>query len=122
MAATKNKSKPAKPKVGKSTYEISSGNVFADLGLPDAGGRLAKAKLAHQISVLIHNAGLNQASASSRLGIDQPKVSNLLRGRLSLFSTERLMHFLTLLDQEIIMTVRPVRRGSKPGLSVLVEM
>jgi predicted XRE-type DNA-binding protein len=106
---------------GEQKYEISSGNVFADLGLPNAEERMTKAKLAHQISVLIEVAGLNQAKAAQRLGIDQPKVSNLLRGRLSLFSTERLMHFLTLLDQEIILTVRPTRRGHKPGLSVLVE-
>jgi predicted XRE-type DNA-binding protein len=93
--------------------------VFADLGLPDAENRMTKAKLAHQISLLIEAAGLNQAKAAERLGIDQPKVSNLLRGRLSLFSTERLIHFLTLLNQDIILTVRPARRGHKPGLRVL---
>ena len=113
--------KKIKSPAGKPAYEISSGNVFADLGLPDAQDRLTKAKLAHQISVLIEAAGLTQANAAHRLGIDQPRVSNLLRGRLALFSTERLMHFLTLLDQEVILTVRPTRRGRKPGLSVLVE-
>src|SRR4051812_21874816 len=102
-------------------FEIGSGNVFADLGLPDPDERMTKAKLAHQISVLIEAAGLNQAKAAQRLGIDQPKVSNLLRGRLSLFSIERLMHFLARLDQEIILTVRPTRRGHRAGLSVLVE-
>jgi predicted XRE-type DNA-binding protein len=101
--------------------KISSGNVFADLSLPDAEERLAKAQLAHQISVLIEDAGLNQSAAAKRLGIDQPKISNLLRGRLSMFSTERLMHFLTLLGQEIILTVRPTKRGHKPGLHVMVE-
>ena len=117
MPATKTKPKPR-----ELAYEISGGNVFADLGLPDAADRMAKAKLAHQISVLIHAAGLNQALAAERLCIDQPRVSNLLRGRLSFFSTERLMHFLTLLDQEIILTIRPARRGHKPGLSVMVEV
>jgi predicted XRE-type DNA-binding protein len=116
MAAKRKTSRSIKP-----AYEIGSGNVFADLDLPDAEDRLTKAKLAHQISVLIEAAGLNQAKAAERLGIDQPKVSNLLRGRLSLFSTERLMHFLTLLDQEIILTVRPTRRGHKPGLRVMVD-
>jgi predicted XRE-type DNA-binding protein len=108
-------------RASKAKFEVGSGNVFADLGLPDAEDRLNKAKLAHQISVLIEAAGLTQAKAAERLGIDQPKVSSLLRGRLSLFSTEKLMHFLTLLDQEIILTIRPTRRGHKPGLSVLVE-
>jgi predicted XRE-type DNA-binding protein len=107
------------PRATEPAYEISSGNVFADLGLPDSENRMTKAKLAHQISVLIESAGLNQARAAERLGIDQPKVSNLLRGRLSLFSTERLIHFLTLLNQDIILTVRPTRKGHKPGLRVL---
>ena len=102
MAAKKIKTRASEPK-----FEVGGGNVFADLGLPNAGDRLTKARLAHQISVLIEDEGLNQAKAAQRLQIDQPKVSNLLRGRLSLFSTERLMHFLTLLDQEIVLTVRP---------------
>ena len=107
-------------KGNKPRHEVSSGNVFADLGLPDAEVRLTKAKLAHQIAVLIEDTGLSQAKAAERLGIDQPKVSNLLRGRLAMFSTERLMHFLTLLDQELILTVRPTRRGHKAGLRVKV--
>src|SRR5271168_3708561 len=82
MAERKKTSRATEP-----AHEISSGNVFADLGLPDPENRMTKAKLAHQISVLIEAAGLNQAKAAEKLGIDQPKVSNLLRGRLSLFST-----------------------------------
>lgn len=116
MAAKKVRSHPSEP-----AYEISGGNVFADLGLSDPENRMTKAKLAHQISVLIEAAGLNRAQAAERLGIDSPKLSNLQRGRLALFSAERLMHFLTLLDQEVILTVRPTRRGHKPGLSVMVQ-
>lgn len=104
MAAKKVKSRSTEP-----AYEISGGNVFADLGLPDPENRMTKAKLAHQISVLIEAAGLNRAEAAEKLGIDLPKISNLRRGRLALFSAERLMHFLTLLDRELILTVRPTR-------------
>jgi predicted XRE-type DNA-binding protein len=108
-------------RAAESPFEMSSGNVFADLGLPNAEDRMTKAKLAHQISILVDAAGLTQAKAAQRLGIDQPKISKLLRGQLSIFSTERLIHFLTLLDQEVILTVRPTRRGHKPGLRVLLE-
>jgi predicted XRE-type DNA-binding protein len=70
-----------------------SGNVFADLGLPDADDRFAKAELAHEIWALIRSARLTQAQAARRLGVDQPKVSALLRGRLKDFSIERLLRF-----------------------------
>ncbi len=71
-----------------------SGNVFADLGLPDAEERLAKAELAPQILNIIARRRLTQAQAAELLGIDQPKVSALTRGKLSGFSMERLFHFL----------------------------
>jgi predicted XRE-type DNA-binding protein len=87
-------------------YVISSGNVFADLGLPHPEEALAKAELANKISVLIHERGLTQAKATRLLGIDQPKVSMLLRGRLTGFSLERLMRFLMLLGQDIRITVQ----------------
>jgi len=72
-------------------YVVSSGNVFADLGLPNPEEALAKAELAHKIALLIQNKGLTQVQTAKLLGVDQPKVSALLRGRLSGFSLERLM-------------------------------
>ena len=69
--------------------EEGSGNVFADIGLPDAEERLAKAALALRIAEAIHARRLTQVGASALLGIDQPKVSRLLRGQLSGFSAER---------------------------------
>jgi predicted XRE-type DNA-binding protein len=92
-------------------YVISSGNVFADLGLPNPEEALAKAELANKISVLIRDRGLTQAKAAKLLGIDQPKVSMLLRGRLTGFSLERLMRFLMLLGQDIRITVQATPRG-----------
>ena len=92
-------------------YVISSGNVFADLGLPNPEEALAKAELANKISVLIRERALTQAKAAKLLGIDQPKVSMLLRGRLTGFSLERLMRFLMLLGQDIRITVQATPRG-----------
>jgi predicted XRE-type DNA-binding protein len=86
-------------------YTVSSGNVFADLGLPNPEEALAKAELAHKITVLIQDKGLTQVQSAKLLGIDQPKVSALIRGRLSLFSLERLMRFLLMLGQDIKITV-----------------
>src|ERR1700676_2354237 len=87
-------------------YVVSSGNVFADLGVPNPEEALAKAELANKISVLIRERGLTQAKAAKLLGIDQPKISMLLRGRLTGFSLERLMRFLMLLGQDIRITVQ----------------
>jgi predicted XRE-type DNA-binding protein len=89
----------------------SSGNVFVDLGLPDTEDRLAKAELARQIGAIIRNRRLTQSATADILGVDQPKVSALINGRLAGFSLERLMHFLTLLGQDVEIVVR-----SKPSL------
>lgn len=84
----------------------SSGNVFADLGLPDAEEALAKARLAQEIAEAIERKGLSQSEAAEMMGLDQPKVSALVRGRLSGFSTDRLFRCLTLLGQDIEIIVR----------------
>jgi predicted XRE-type DNA-binding protein len=94
----------------KRDYVIGSGNVFADLGVPNPEEALAKAELASKIAILIRDRGLTQAKAARLLGIDQPKVSNLLRGRLTGFSLERLMRFLMLLGQDIRITVEAAPR------------
>jgi predicted XRE-type DNA-binding protein len=89
----------------KRDYTVSSGNVFADLGLPNPEEALAKAELAQKIIVLIRKRGLTQIEAAVVLGVDQPKVSALVRGQLSGFSLERLMRFLLRLGQDIKITV-----------------
>jgi predicted XRE-type DNA-binding protein len=95
--------------------EKSSGNVFADLALPNPEERLAKADLAIRIASAVRSRKLTQARAARVLKIDQPKVSRLLRGQLSGFSTERLMHFLTLLGSDVEIVVRPARRSRRQG-------
>jgi predicted XRE-type DNA-binding protein len=86
-------------------------NVFADIGLPNPEEHLAKAQLAWRITLAIRSRRLTQARAARLLKIDQPKISRLLRGQLSGFSTERLMHFLTLLGSDIEIVVR--QNGAK---------
>ena len=87
--------------------QISSSNVFADLGLPNPQERLVKAELASKISFLIDQKQLTQRSAAEILGIDQPKVSALTRGRLSGFSTTRLLRFLNALGNDVEIIVKP---------------
>lgn len=87
-------------------YTPSSGNVFADLALPDSDDLLAKAELATKIIEEIQRRGLTQAAAAKLLAVDQPKVSALKQGRLSAFSIERLMRFLLLLGRDIEITVK----------------
>lgn len=81
--------------------EEGSGNVFADIGLPNPEERLAKADLAIRIGEAIRARRLTQTRAAHILRIDQPKISRLLRGQLSGFSTVRLIHFLTLLGRDL---------------------
>ena len=88
-------------------HTVSSGNIFLDLRLPDAEGALVKADLARAISRIIREHGMTQASAAELMGVDQPKVSAITRGRLGGFSVERLMACLRALRQDVIITVRP---------------
>ena len=93
-------------------YAVSSGNVFADIGLPKPEEALAKAELAQRIIVILRERHLTQVRAAEILGIDQPKISALSSGQLSGFSIERLMRFLMLLGQDvqIIIKSRPRSR------------
>jgi len=95
--------------------EEGSGNVFPDIGLPNPEERLAKAGLAIRICEAVHARRLTQTLAAHILKIDQPKISRLLRGQLSGFSTERLMHFLTMLGRDVEITVKCVPRSRRQG-------
>ena len=85
----------------------TSSNVFADLGLPNPEEMLLKAELASKISSLIDEKNFTQMEAAELLGIDQPKVSALVRGRLSGFSAERLLRFLNALGSDVEIVVKP---------------
>ena len=99
----------------------SGGNVFADLGLPNADERLAKAELAHEICALIKSAKLTQVQAARRLGVDQPKVSALIRGRLKDFSTDRLLRFINLLGRDVHIIIRPAKDRQHTFVRVFIE-
>jgi predicted XRE-type DNA-binding protein len=92
-----------------------SGNVFADMGLPGPEEELTKAQLASIIRHAIKRQRLTQAAAASRMGIDQPKVSALLNGRLANFSSGRLMRLLTALGQDVEITVTETPRSRRHG-------
>ena len=110
-----------KYKIKDVEFEVGSGNVFADLGLSNPEERLTKAILATQISDLIAEFGLTQQQAATRLGIDQPKVSSILRGRLRGFSTDRLMSFLNALDRDVIITIQPAKKNHPASVRVLAR-
>lgn len=84
----------------------SSGNIFADLERPDAEEALARVRLAQQIAEIIERQALSQTEAAELMGLDQPKVSALVRGRLSGFSTDRLLRCLMLLGKDVDIVVR----------------
>ena len=89
----------------KTKITASSGNAFKDVALPMPEETLAKAELTARIAEAITSRGMTQAAAARILCVDQPKVSALLRGRLSGFSTERLLRFLTALGRDVDIVV-----------------
>jgi predicted XRE-type DNA-binding protein len=103
------------------TVEIvrGTGNVFADLGYPDAAERQTKLKLAYAINQIVAERRLTQAATAALLGINQPKVSALLNYKLAGFSVERLMTFLTALDRDVEIVIRKKPR-SRPAARISV--
>jgi predicted XRE-type DNA-binding protein len=83
-----------------------SGNVFADLGFADADERQTKVRLAITINDVLERRRLSQGEAARQLDINQPKISALSKYKLEGFSVERLMRFLTLLDQDVEIIIR----------------
>lgn len=96
---------------------VGSANVFADLDYRNPAEALAKAQLVSRIADILKARGLTQADAAALLGVDQPKVSALLRGQLRGFSYERLLRFLTTLgcDVSIVVTTAPKARRPRHG-------
>ena len=98
----------------------SSGNIFADLDRPDADEAIARVRLAQQIAAIIERQALSQTEAAELMGLDQPKVSALVRGRLSGFSTDRLLRCLMLLGKDVDIVVRDKPSGHpKAHISVV---
>jgi predicted XRE-type DNA-binding protein len=93
----------------------SSGNVFADLGLPDSEDRLLKAGIVAELHKLIKERELTQVKAAKLVGISQPDLSHLLRGDFDDYSAERLMKMLTAFEQDIEIIMKPHRKAGQRG-------
>ncbi len=87
--------------------ELSTGNVFSDLGLPDPDERQLRVKLAIRLNDLLQAEGLTQSAAAKRFGISQPHISELKNFKLTRFSSERLLHYITLLNRDVEIFIRP---------------
>ena len=105
-------------KTDKMKIERGSGNVFADLGRPDAEAHLLKAKLVTRIDAIIRQRGLTQVAAAKLLGLSQPDVSRLLRGNFREFSVERLLRLLLALGRDVEIVIRAPRRTRQGKLLV----
>jgi predicted XRE-type DNA-binding protein len=105
----------ANRKNGRRIVLRSSGNVFADLGLPNAEKEKTKVRLAFEINQIIENGRLSQIAAARRLKINQPKISALSNYRLDGFSVERLMNFLTALDRDVDIVIRRKPKSKRSG-------
>ena len=99
-------------------YEAAGGNVFKDLGLPNAEEHLIKAKLVYKIDAILKDRKLKQVEAGKLFGIPQPDVSKMLRGEFRQFSVERLLRFLVALNHDVEIVVRP-HRGSRDTAAAL---
>jgi predicted XRE-type DNA-binding protein len=99
----------SKPKARDITR--GSGNVFVDLGFPDAEERQTKLRLAYALNTILDEQRLTQAAAAARLGLNQPKVSALRNYKLEGFSVERLMTLLNALDQDVEIVIRAKPRS-----------
>ena len=105
----------------KNSISTSSGNVFADLGFDNPEEMLAKSELARQINNLIKQKDLTQIEAGKLLGIDQPKISLLRKGKLFGFSLERLFKFLNILGQDITIKVTKTKAKRPSHVSVSIS-
>jgi predicted XRE-type DNA-binding protein len=99
----------------------STGNVFADLGLRNAGEKQTKVRLAVAIQQIIQGRRLSQAAAAELLDINQPKISALVNFHLDGFSVERLLHFLNALDRDVEIVIRKKPRSRKVARIVVTE-
>ena len=102
-------------KAFKTRITPSSGNLFADLKLPNAEEKHTKVRLAVAIKKILEAKGLRQAAAAKLLELNQPKVSALVNYQLEGFSVERLLRFLNALDRDIEIVIRRKRQAKGPG-------
>lgn len=97
-----------------------SGNVYADLGLPDAEEMHIKAAIAYNIHKTIEKRNLTQTAAAKIIGVKQPELSNILRGRFRGVSIGRLLIFLNRLGHDVQITIQAARRSTKASRTTVV--
>lgn len=114
--------KMAKRKQEEFRLTRAVGSVFHDLGLPDADELVLKAQLMDAIFLTVENQGLTQTEIARRSGVGQPKISQLLGGKISGFSTDRLLHILTSLNLNVEIRIRPKPRSQVHSGHVSVLM
>jgi predicted XRE-type DNA-binding protein len=102
-------------KSNNSVVTPGSGNVFADMGLPNAEELGTKVRLAASVNAILARRKLTQAAAARVLGVNQPKVSALKGYKLQGFSVERLMHFANLLEHDVVIEIRPRAKAKGVG-------
>jgi predicted XRE-type DNA-binding protein len=107
--------KHSKPNSTPLRFEEGSGNVFADIGIPEPDLALAKVRLAEAIDDTIQRQGLTQEKAAEIMGIDQGTVSRIINERLDGFSQERLIRYLNALGNDVEILVRPVGESGHRG-------
>lgn len=99
----------------KVKVKVGSGNIFADLGLPDADTHFLKAKIVSEIYRIATDRKLTQVQVGKKLEISQPEVSRMFKGHFREYSIERLMEFLTSFDRDVEIVVRPHKKAGKVG-------
>jgi len=104
-----------------SVVTVSSGNVFADLGLPNAEELGTKVRLAASVNAILAKRKMTQMEAARVLGVNQPKVSALRGYKLEGFSVERLMHFVTALEHDVVIEIRPRKKAKGEGRVLVVS-
>lgn len=92
-------------------FTLSSGNIFADMDLADADELLTRAKLGYAVRQILLSRNLKQQDIGDLLGIQQPEVSNLMKGKYHLFSQSRLFNFLNKLEQKVVIQITPHHKG-----------
>jgi len=100
----------------RDVIEHGSTNVFVDLGFADAEERKLKVQLAMRLNALLEERGVSQSKVARLLGIPQPHVSDLVNYRLNPFSSERLLHLITLLDRDVEILIRPISIKHQPAV------
>jgi len=103
--------------MSKARIEVheTKGNIFADLGLPDADAHFLKAQIVAELFRLTHGRKLTQAKAGALMGVSQPEVSRLFKGHFREYSVERLMEFLTAFDRDVEIVSKPRKKSGERG-------